>query len=228
MYHQNNTRVNTIKVCIVEDDPEFQEWLSEELAEASHIECLGIFSVAEDAMAKIPVLRPNIVLMDLGLEKSSIGGIECMLRLKLVSPELRFMVVTSYGDDEKVFEALKVGAGAYILKGDISRSLIDRLDEFSRGGAPMSAEIARKVITTFHREAADLALLQQLSPREKDILDLLAKGFMYKEIAGMLHNENDQSKTISEGTVKIHAFNVYQKLQVNSRIEAMKKYLNRI
>lgn len=220
--------MNTIKVCIVEDDPEFQEWLLEELSEAEHISCLGVFSVAEDAMAKIPALQPDIVLMDLGLEKSAIGGIECMLRLKMVAPEMKFMVVSSFGDDEKVFEALKVGAGAYILKGDISRTLIDMIGDFSKGGAPMSAEIARKVISSFHRNATDLALLHQLTPRENEILVLLSKGYMYKEIAGMLHNENDPSKTISEGTVKIHAYNVYQKLQVNSRLEAIKKYLNRI
>lgn len=214
-----------IRVVIVEDDPEFREWLEMELEDPG-FECIGSFDVAENALAQVPQLKPDIVIMDLGLEHSDIGGIECMLRIKLVSPAQKFLVMTSHGDDERVFEALKVGAGAYILKNDIPKKLIHVIDEFHKGGAPMSAEIAQKVISSFHKPTNDLVSLQQLTPREKEILDLLSKGYLYKEIADMLPNENDRSKTISEGTVKIHAHKIYQKLHVNNRTEAIKKYLN--
>jgi DNA-binding NarL/FixJ family response regulator len=120
-----------------------------------------------------------------------------------------------------------VGAGAYILKSDISKKLVQVLDEFYAGGAPMSAEIAQKVITSFHKPPTDIVEVQQLSPKETKVLDLLSKGFLYKEIADMLPNENDPTKNISEGTVKIHAHNIYQKLHVNNRTEAIRKYLNR-
>ena len=216
-----------IQICIVEDDPEFREWLLSELDETETVECLGVFGTADQALKQIPLLLPDIVLMDLVFENSAITGVECILRLKLVSPELKFMVITSHSDDDKVFEALRVGAGAYILKGDIPRKMMDILTEFHSGGAPMSAEIAQKVIGSFHKSPADLAMVQQLSPRERDILELLSKGLMYKEIAGMLRNENDHQKNISEGTVKIHVFNIYQKLQVNNRHDAIRKYLSR-
>jgi len=216
-----------IRISIVEDDPEFQEWLLSELSDAPQFQCISRYDVAENALANIPNEKPDIVIMDLGLDKSDIDGIECMLRLKLVSPDLKFLVITGQPDDDKVFEALKVGAGAYIQKGDIPRKLIDLLDQFYRGGAPMSEGIARKVIDSFYRKPTDTVLLLQLTPKELKILQLLAKGYLYKEIADMMPNENDPTKTIAEGTVKIHAHNIYQKLQVNNRTEAINKYLNR-
>lgn len=216
-----------IRISIVEDDPEFQEWLLAELSDDQRFQCISRYDVAEQALARIPQEKPDIVIMDLGLDKSDIGGIECMLRLKLVCPELRFVVITAHGGDDKVFEALKVGAGAYILKSDVSKKLIQVLNEFYQGGAPMSAEIAQKVIASFHKPPSDIVQVQQLSPKETKILDLLSKGFLYKEIAEMLPNENDPTRKISEGTVKIHAHNIYRKLQVNNRTEAIRKYLNR-
>lgn len=216
-----------IRISIVEDDPEFQEWLLAELGDAPQFECVSRYDVAEQALANIPNEKPDIVIMDLGLDKSDIDGIECMLRLKLVSPELKFLVITGQPDDDKVFEALKVGAGAYIQKGEIPRKLIDLLEEFYRGGAPMSEGIARKVIASFYRKPTDSVLVQQLSPKEMQILELLSKGYLYKEISTMIPNDNDPGKTIAEGTVKIHAHNIYKKLQVNNRTEAINKYLNR-
>ncbi len=216
-----------IKISIVEDDPEFQDWLVEELSDEPRFEIISRFDIAENALAKIPQERPDIVIMDLGLEKSDIGGIECMLRLKLVSPTLKFLVITAHGGDEKVFEALKVGAGAYILKSDISDKLIKVLDEFWQGGAPMSAQIAQKVIASFHKAPTDIVQVQKLSEREMEILNYLSQGFLYKEIAEKLTNENDPEKKLAEGTVKKHAHNIYQKLQVNNRTEAISKYLNR-
>ncbi|MFN0175082.1 MAG: LuxR C-terminal-related transcriptional regulator [Saprospiraceae bacterium] len=219
--------MDLVRISLVEDDPEFQEWLISELSDAPRYQCIGRYHKAEDALANIPKAAPDIVIMDLGLELSDIDGIECMLRLKLVSPDLKFMVITGQPDDERVFEALKVGAGAYLQKSEIPKNMIEVLDEFQRGGAPMSAGIARKVIASFHQPPKEIALVQQLSPREREVLDLLAKGYLYKEIADRLPNENDRSKKISEGTVKIHAHNIYHKLQVNNRTEAIGKYLKR-
>lgn len=219
--------MDPVRISIVEDDPEFQEWLLSELDGAPQYQCIGRYQKAEDALANIPKAAPDIVIMDLGLELSDIDGIECMLRLKLVSPELKFMVITAQPDDERVFEALKVGAGAYLQKSEIPKSMIEVLDDFQRGGAPMSASIARKVVASFHQAPKEIELVQQLSPREREVLDLLAKGYLYKEIADRLPNENDRSKKISEGTVKIHAHNIYHKLQVNNRTEAIGKYLRR-
>ncbi len=216
-----------IRISIVEDEIEFQEWILAELSDAPQFQCISRYDLAEDALANIPREKPDIVIMDLGLDKSDIGGIECMLRLKLVSPELKFLVIISHADDEKVFEALKVGAGAYILKGDIPRKMIDLLDEFYKGGAPMSAGVARRVIASFHKAPTEIVQVQQLTPKEISILELLSKGYLYKEIADMTPSDNDPHKTIAEGTVKIHAHNIYRKLQVNNRTEAISKYLNR-
>ncbi|HFB99463.1 MAG TPA: response regulator transcription factor [Phaeodactylibacter sp.] len=207
-----------IKVVIVEDDLEFQKWVSEEINEASFIKCLQTFDIAEDALAAIPQLKPDIVIMDLGLEKSDIDGIECMLRLKVVAPHLKFLVITSNTDEAMLFEALRVGAGAYVQKGDIPKKLIDLLKDFHAGGAPMSPGIARRVIENFHKPTEDLMQIKKLSPREHETLALLSKGFLYKEIGGKLK--------IAEGTVKQHTHNIYKKLQVNNCIEAIRKYLN--
>ncbi len=122
-----------IRVSIVEDDLEFQNWILEEIGDVSHIECLSTYDVAEDALEELPQLKPDIVIMDLSLDKSDMGGIECMLRLKLVSPNLKFLVITSNSDENKVFEALRVGAGAYIQKGDIPKNLIELLEDFYGG-----------------------------------------------------------------------------------------------
>lgn len=207
-----------IIVVIVEDDLEFQSWILEEINDAPDIECIQTFDVAEDALAAIPQLKPDIVIMDLGLDKSDMDGIECMLRLKIVAPDLKFLVITSNSDEASLFEALRVGAGAYVQKGDIPKQLIDLLKDFHLGGAPMSPGIARRIIENFHKPAEDLVLLKTLSPRETETLELLSKGFLYKEIGNKL--------TIAEGTVKHHTHNIYKKLQVNNCIEAIRKYLN--
>lgn len=206
-----------IRVSIVEDDLEFQKWILEELDEAAHIECISTYDVGENALAELPQIKPDIVIMDLALEKSDMSGIECMLRLKLVSPGLKFLVITANSDESVVFEALSVGAGAYIQKSEIPRKFIDLITEFQEGGAPMSPGIARKIIGRFHKPTQDLILLKELSPRETEVLDNLAKGYLYKEIADNLE--------IAEGTVKQHSHKIYKKLQVNNRTEAIGKYL---
>ncbi|MEZ4776189.1 MAG: response regulator transcription factor [Bacteroidia bacterium] len=215
-----------ITVMIVEDDPEFQQWLESEIDSFQGFTYLGCCDSAEDALTQIPIKNPDIVLMDIKLP-GKMDGIECLLRLKLVKPQMRFMIITSYGDDERVFEALKAGAEGYILKGDIPGALQRQLEDFCAGGAPMSPEIAKKVISSFHQPPRQVIALEELTERERLILNLLSQGLLYKEIAAKLPNENDASKTISEGTVKVHVHHIYQKLQVNNRAEAMILYLGK-
>lgn len=207
-----------IRICIVEDDPEFQEWIMEEIDSNPALIAVGMYDTAEEALLQLPPLQPDIVIMDLGLERSEMQGLECMLRLKLVAPKLKFLVLTSNSDESIVFEALKVGASAYLQKSDIPRKLNELLMEFHQGGAPMSPGIALRVIQSFHQPQENLRLLNSLSPRESDILDELSKGLLYKEIADKFD--------IKEGTVKAHAHSIYRKLQVNNRTEAINKYLN--
>lgn len=213
-------------VMIVEDDPEFQLWLESEVNSYEGFECSGCCDSAEDALTRIPIINPDIVLMDIKLS-GNMNGIECLLRIKLVKPHIRFMIISSYGDDEKVFEALKAGAEGYILKGDMPKILARQLEDFCSGGAPMSPEIARKVISSFHKPPRQIIAFQHLTDKEKVILDLLAQGLLYKEIADRLPNENNPAKKISEGTVKVHVHHIYQKLQVNNRAEAMIIYLGK-
>lgn len=206
-----------IKICIVEDDAEFQEQISEKITKDEDIEILDTFSKGEEAIAKIPDLNPHIVIMDLTLKNSKFNGIETMLQLKLVAPDIKFLVLSSHSDEKMVFESLRVGAGAYLHKEDISRELTNSIKDFYKGGAPMSPGIADLVIKSFHIPTSELQLIQRLTAREKEILDYLSDGFLYKEIADKLG--------IKEGTVKQHTHKIYLKLQVNNRAEAIKKYL---
>ena len=210
--------VKYIKVSIIEDDLEFQEWILEELNNAPTIKCVSRHLSGDEALTQIPQLQPDIVIVDLTLKKSKIDGIECMFRLKLVLPKIKFLVISAHSDEGKIFEALRVGAGAYLQKEDIPRQLTELIFEFHKGGAPMSPGIAQRIIKSFHQPANELVLLKELTFREKEILDHLSNGYLYKEIADNLD--------IKEGTVKQHAHNIYQKLQVNNRTEAIRKYLN--
>lgn len=207
-----------IIISIVEDETEFQEWIQEEIQEANNILCTGVFDVAENALAEIPSIKPDIVIMDLSLKKSDMDGIECMLRLKIVMPDLKFLVISSNDDERLIFEALRVGAGAYIDKSEITMKLINIIGDFNAGGAPMSPGIARLIIQSFQKTSEELKLINQLTPKEKEVLQFLAKGFLLKEIADKLN--------IVEGTVKQHTNKIYKKLQVNNRTEAINKYLN--
>lgn len=206
------------RICIVEDDQEFRDWLIEEIVESEFFTCIASFEKAQEALNQIPSLAPDAIIMDLGLDTSEFDGIETMLKLKIVNPELKFLVITSFSHDEKIFEALRVGAGAYILKDDIPDKLIDVLTDFIKGGSPMTASIAQKVVRSFHQPVKELTLLQKLTPRENEILELIAKGYLNKEIKDSL--------SISENTVKATTYNIYKKLQVYNRVEAVKKYLN--
>ncbi|MCB9213093.1 MAG: response regulator transcription factor [Alteromonas sp.] len=178
----------------------------------------GRYKNAEEAMVHIPQLRPDAVLMDINLPRLS--GIECVSQLKSRCPEILFVMCTSFEDDQKIFESLEAGASGYILKTDGPVRIISALEDLFEGGSPMSASIARKVVNSFSKFSKKPNVeMELLTEREREILDLIAKGFLNKEVSEKLF--------ISLGTVKKHVQNIYEKLHVNTRVEAVNKYLNR-
>ncbi|MFK8102226.1 MAG: response regulator [Saprospiraceae bacterium] len=206
-----------ITVNIVEDIPEIRNSIQQHLEQVSDLNCLHTFASAEAALGGILLQRPDVVLMDIGLPKMS--GIECMLKIKAQYPEIKFLMFTVFDTDEKVFEALKAGADGYILKREPIPKIIAALREICTGGAPMSKSIALKVLHSFHVEKPTVTPIETLSNRQAEILEKLSKGMPYKLIAGQLK--------ISIGTVKQHIHQIYKKLQVNNKTEAINKYLGR-
>lgn len=208
-----------ITVAIVEDLDEIRETLNHFIDMDGELEVVGSFQSAEEACEVLPVLQPNLVVMDISLPGMS--GIECIRQTKQLCPATQFMMFTVYENDEKVFEALKAGATGYMLKKHGSQKIIEALKELYNGGSPMSADIARKIVQAFveHTDSVD-DVSPLLTQRETGILRLLAKGLLYKEIALQLN--------ISNNTVKQHIHNVYEKLHVQNRTEALNKFFGRI
>ena len=211
-----------ITVCIVDDNKDIRSALEQIIIMSDGYKLLAGFETAEDAIQKIPLLRPNVVLMDINLGEGE-NGIDCVKRLKGDNPEILFMMCTVYEDDEKIFEALSAGASGYILKKTAPQKLLEAIKELQEGGAPMTSQIARKVVAAFRNKpietAAELPELSKLSNREKEILEHLAKGLLYKEIAATLF--------ISQETVRKHVYHIYEKLHVNNRVEAINKFYGR-
>lgn len=208
-----------IKVSIVEDDLNYQSWILKTLEKSEDINCISIHSDGEHVLTGLPSPNPDIVLMDLTLENSKYNGIECILRLRIRNPKLKFLVLSAHSNESKIFNALRAGAGAYIHKEETnSKQLIKSILNFHQGEAPMSPGIAKRIIKNLQHSPEDLMLLQTLSNKEKEVLERLSKGKLYKEVAYELG--------IKEGTVKSHTHNIYQKLQVFNAVEAILKYLN--
>ena len=203
----------SISLAIVEDLAEVREGLKQFISLNPEFTILGTFQTAEEAMHKLPQLNPDIVIMDINLPGMS--GIECIKLLKKKIPRTQFMMFTVYENDEKVFEALKAGASGYLLKNTGLLQLIAALKELHNGGSPMSANIARKLVNLFQDEHVDEVPASGLSKRENEILLLLSKGLLYKEIADQLG--------ISVGTVRQHIHKIYEKLHVQNRTEALNK-----
>jgi DNA-binding NarL/FixJ family response regulator len=176
--------------------------------------CVCACATAEEALETIPRHQPEIVLMDIQLPKLS--GIECTAQLKRLLPSLHIIMVTVYEDTERIFRALRAGACGYLLKRCTPEELISAVREVRQGGAPMSREIARKVIASFQEPLKSAAGVEELSPREREILELLAQGFPNKEIARRVG--------VNDGTVRWHLRHVYNKLHVRSRTEAALKF----
>lgn len=216
-----------ISVCIVDDNKDIRSALEQIILMADGYALVGSFSGAEEALLKIPLVNPNIVLMDINLGDGE-SGIDCVRHLKPQYPEILFMMCTIYEEDEKIFEALTAGANGYILKKTAPGKLLDAIRELHEGGAPMSSQIARKVVNAFQFRPAIAdpvgtspqgKSINVLSNRENEILELLAKGMLYKEIAGRLF--------ISQETVRKHVYHIYEKLHVNNRVEAINKFYGR-
>ena len=202
------------RIAIVEDNKVIRESLIEFVEADPEFRCVCACATAEEALRLIPGHEPDIVLMDIQLPKSS--GIECTAQLKQMRPALQIMMVTVYEDTERIFKALRVGASGYLLKRCTPDELLSALREVRLGGAPMSREIARKVIASFQEPLAAAAEVEGLSPREREILEFLAQGFPNKTIADRLG--------LTDGTVRWHLRHVYHKLHVRSRTEAALKF----
>ena len=205
-------------IVIVEDHQDLLEAMTLMLNTSLAFKVIGSFKNAEEALIKVPGLQPDAVLMDINLPKLS--GIECVSQLKKQCPQVLFVMCTSYEDDDKIFQSLEAGASGYILKTDGPAKIISALEDLFEGGSPMSASIARKVVNSFSKfSKKPNKEMELLTEREMEILELIAKGNLNKEVSDTL--------CISLGTVKKHVQNMYEKLHVNTRVEAVNKYLNR-
>jgi len=201
-------------IVIVEDDDEVRELLIAVLKTDKNTKLVGAFSDGKSAIKNIPLLQPDIVLMDIGLPDTT--GIECIKILKSRLVTCEFMVFSVFGDEANVFNALEAGASAYLLKASKPSFILASIDELFRGGSPMSPEIARLLINRFfHTPPVKTDGADQLTAREYEILQQLSKGSLYKEIAENLN--------ISINTLKVHCYNIYQKLHVTNKVEAINK-----
>jgi DNA-binding NarL/FixJ family response regulator len=209
-----------ISVAIVEDNNDIRQALEQIITMTEGYTLAGSCVNGEEAITKIPTLNPAVVLMDINL--GGINGIECVKILKDLYPEMLFMMCTIYEEDEKIFEALSAGASGYILKKTAPDKLLNAIKELYEGGAPMSSQIACKVVAAFKSKPAvsiNSDSLDVLSKREKEILEALSRGLLYKEIADQLF--------ISSQTVRKHVYHIYEKLHVGNRIEAVNKFFGR-
>jgi len=205
----------SIGVAIVEDDIPAREILAGWIRHAEGFRCVGEFDDAETALAKLPHEKPSVVLFDINLP--GMNGIECVRKLKPRLPDTQFVMITVYEDANHVFNALSAGASGYLLKQTRRTELIDALKDVHAGGSPMSSQIARKVVQNFYRnETQNDGETVELSPREREVLELLARGYLYKEIAEMLQ--------IGVQTVNTYIRRIYEKLHVRSRAQAVAKY----
>jgi DNA-binding NarL/FixJ family response regulator len=205
-----------IRVAIVEDNAGIREnWVK--LIDGSRgCQCVCVCGSSEEGIELIPAARPDVVLMDINLP--GLSGIECTARLKERLPRVQILMVTVHADNDRVFAALQAGASGYLLKRTTPAGLIQGIEEVTRGGAPMTGEIARKIIDSFRRPAgAADGGLARLSPREEEVLVLLTQGYANKEIAERL--------SVSFDTVRTHLCHIYEKLHVRSRTEAATTYL---
>jgi RNA polymerase sigma factor (sigma-70 family) len=206
-----------ISVSIVEDNDKLRETLARVLNRAEGFRCASHYANAEDALKDLPQVKPDVVLMDINLP--GMNGVECVRQLKKNLPEIQVMMLTVYEDTENIFDALAAGASGYMLKRTPGGELLEAIREVHRGGSPMTAHIARKVVQSFQRSAASEAATENLSEREQQVLDLLSQGLIYKEIAEKLG--------ISYETVHTYIRRIYEKLQVRTRTEAVAKFLRR-
>ena len=206
-----------ISVSIVDDEKELRESITTFLNGSPGLRCLSAYGSAEAALKGLPADQPEIVLMDINL--GGMNGIECVAKLKAAAPAIMVLMLTVYEDTDQIFQALAAGASGYLLKRSSPTKLLAAIREMHGGGSPMSSSIARKVVASFQKSAQAGKKLAHLSPREESVLDCLAKGLTYKQIADQLD--------ISIDTIRTYLRRIYEKLHVQSRTEAVAKYLSR-
>jgi DNA-binding NarL/FixJ family response regulator len=202
-------------VAIVEDNNDFRASLALYLDEAPGYRCVCACSTAEEALQKIPKVMPDVVLMDIHLP--NLSGVDCARKLKELCPTIQILILTVYEDNERIFGALKAGASGYLLKRADPADILRAIQDVKQGGAPMSNQIARRVVQSFREKSGDTTKLEGLSQREEEILQNLSKGYSTKEIAERL--------SVSVNTVRTHLQHIYEKLHVRSRTEAVAKFL---
>ncbi len=206
-----------ITVAIVEDNDKIREGLGVLINASPEFSCTATYETAEEALRRIPRSRPDVVLMDIGLPGMS--GIECVEELKSKAAGVQVMMLTVYEDDDRVFKSLVAGATGYVLKNTMPAQLLEAIRDLHNGGSPMSNGIARKVVNAFKDMGTSSKELENLSEREVEVLSLVAKGYRDREVA--------EKFFISVETVRKHLRNIYQKLHVRSRTEAVLKYLQK-
>jgi DNA-binding NarL/FixJ family response regulator len=204
----------SIAVYIVEDDASAREILADWMSHASGFKCVGAQGSVEQALEHLPAEKPSVVLMDINLPGMS--GIEGVRRLKPLLPDAHFLMLTVYEDADHVFEALEAGAMGYLLKQTPRSELLASIKDVYSGGSPMTSNIARRVVQAFHRQDATVPESAKLSQREREVLELLARGYLYKEIMDSLN--------VSRGTLNTYVRRTYEKLQVRSRSQAVAKF----
>ena len=208
-------------VAIVEDNNDIRQALEQIIESSDDFTLAGSCTTGEEALEKLPALNPKVVLMDIGLGEG-MNGIEVVRELKASNPHILFMMCTIYEEDEKIFEALRAGASGYILKKTQPAKLLEGITELIQGGAPMSSQIASKVVAAFQNNSINTSVgtsLDVLSKRENEILEMLSTGLLYKEISDKI--------SISTETVRKHVYHIYEKLHVTNRVEAVNKYYGR-
>jgi len=203
-------------ISIVEDDRGTREQLAALLSQTPLFRCVGAYATGEEALQKIPAAKSDIALVDINLP--GMNGIKCVAGLKAQLPDLSVLMLTRHDDSDLVFDALRAGASGYLLKKMISTELISAIEQVQAGGAPMSMQIARKVVGYFSQVKTP-SEVEKLSKREQEVLALLAKGYLYKEIGELLG--------IGIETVRMNLKHIYHKLHVHSRTEATAKYFGR-
>jgi DNA-binding NarL/FixJ family response regulator len=209
-----------ISVCIVDDNAGFLEAMQEMLKVSPGFLCMARIASAQDALVILPSLKPDVVLMDINLGSGD-SGIDCVRILKHSMPTTNFMMCTVHDEDDKIFMALNAGATGYILKKADPAKMLDAIRQLHEGGAPMSSQIARKVVAAFQPvfDTESTNEMNRLTKREKQILEQLSRGLMYKEIAANLF--------IAHETIRKHVYHIYEKLHVNNRVAAVNKFFGR-
>ena len=206
-----------IKVSIIEDDDWIRENLAAQISRTNGFQCAGCYRNGEEALNQIPGAMPDVILMDINLPRMS--GIECVRKLKPLIPSAQILMLTVYEDSDKIFNSLLAGASGYLLKRTPQAEIMAAISDVHRGNSPMSGHIARKVVQYFNQRGSAETEIEKLSKREREVLEHLAQGIPYKEIADVL--------SLSIDTVRMHIKGIYGKLHVHSRGEAVAKYLRK-